>query len=332
MSKIIKWGMIGTGAVTETKSGPGFYKAENSKLVAVTGIEIDQVKDYAKRHNVEHVFVTPEELISSDLVDTIYIATPPKYHKYYALKAIEAKKNVYIEKPIATTLEDCLEIKEAAEKNGVKIFTAFYRRGMKKFKKIKELIDSKKIGKIRYVDITLNQEIPENIKIGEALPWRFKKEISGGGIFLDMGIHTIDILDYIISPIKNIQSLVKNQGGYYEVEDIVTTIIEFENGALGVGKWCFSSFEWNDKITIIGSEGKIEFECFNNNDVKLITKQEIIEYKFDDIVHVQQPYIQEIINELLGKEKHSGSLESSIRAQKLADQILKEYNNEIKER
>ncbi|MEG2688284.1 MAG: Gfo/Idh/MocA family oxidoreductase, partial [Clostridia bacterium] len=190
----VRWGMIGTGEVTEVKSGPGLYKARNSKLVAVTGVDLEQVKDYAKRHNVEKVFLNPEELIKSDLVNAVYIATPPKYHKYYALKSIEAKKDVYIEKPIATTFEECLEIKEAAERNNVKVFTAFYRRGMEKFKKIKELVDLKKIGDVRYVDITLNQQIPIDIKNGKDLPWRFKKDISGGGIFLDMGIHTIDIL------------------------------------------------------------------------------------------------------------------------------------------
>ncbi|MBC2850918.1 Gfo/Idh/MocA family oxidoreductase [Cetobacterium sp. 8H] len=322
----VRWGMIGTGEVTEVKSGPGLYKARNSKLVAVTGVDLEQVKDYAKRHNVEKVFLNPEELIKSDLVNAVYIATPPKYHKYYALKSIEAKKDVYIEKPIATTFEECLEIKEAAERNNVKVFTAFYRRGMEKFKKIKELVDLKKIGDVRYVDITLNQQIPIDIKNGKDLPWRFKKDISGGGIFLDMGIHTIDILDYIIGPIKNIQSLVKNQGGYYDVEDIVTTIMDFENGVIGIGKWCFSTFEWKDEVIIVGSEGKIEFSCFNNGNVKIITHQGIEEFIFADLIHVQQPYIQEIVNELLSGKKHSGSLESSIRAQEISDEVLKKYN------
>lgn len=322
----VRWGMIGTGAVTEVKSAPGLYKAKNSKLLGVTGLEIEQVKDYAKRHNVENIFLSAEELINSDLIDAIYIATPPKFHKEYALKAINAKKHVYIEKPIATTYEECLEIKLAAERNNVKVFTAFYRRGMEKFKKIKELIDLKKIGEVRYVDITLNQEIPEEIKNGETLPWRFKKDIAGGGIFLDMGIHTIDILDYIVGPIKKVQSIVKNQGGYYEVEDIVTSIIEFENGSVGVGKWCFSTFEWKDEIIFVGSKGKIECSCFNNEKVKLTTSQGIEEFTFDNLEHVQQPYIQEIVNELLGEKKHSGSLESSIRAQKISDEVLKQYN------
>lgn len=324
MNKIM-WGMIGTGAVTEVKSGPALYKATNSKLIAVTGINEEQVKDYAKRHNVENVFLNPEELISSDLINTIYIATPPKFHKYYALKCIEAKKNIYIEKPIALSFQECLEIQKSAEKNKVKVFTAFYRRGMEKFKKIKELVDTKQIGEIRYVDITLNQEVTEDIKCGKELPWRLKKEISGGGIFLDMGIHTIDILDYILSPIKEVKSFVKNQGKYYDVEDIVTVIMEFDNGILGVGKWCFSTFEWEDKITIFGSKGKIEFSCFNNEAVEMTLENEIKRYEFNNINHIQQPYIQEVVDELLGKGVHSGSIQSSMRAQKLSDKILENY-------
>lgn len=99
--KTIHWGMIGCGDVTEVKSGPGFYKAENSILQAVTSLRIERAKDYAKRHNVPKIYENVDKLISDPSIDAIYIATPPAFHKEYAIKCAKARKAVYIEKPMA---------------------------------------------------------------------------------------------------------------------------------------------------------------------------------------------------------------------------------------
>ncbi|MGL4732863.1 MAG: Gfo/Idh/MocA family protein [Fusobacteriaceae bacterium] len=321
----VRWGMIGTGAVTEKKSAPGLYKAKNSQLKGVYGIDSEQVKDYAIRHNVELVFGDVDEMIAHPEIDAIYIATPPSVHKEYALKSIAAGKPVYIEKPMATNYEDCLEIEEFAKEKNVKVFTAFYRRGMEKFKKVKEIISKGEIGEVRYVDVILQQTVEASGYDKEKLPWRLVGKVSGGGIFLDMGIHTIDILDYILGEITEIKSLVGNQAGLYDVEDIVTTTWKFKNGVQGIGRWCFTAFENIDKVEIVGNKGKVVFSCFDETSVKLYKKYSKEEFQYKNPEHVQQPYIQEIVNEILGREIHSGSLESSVRSQFIADEVLREY-------
>lgn len=323
--KIVRWGMIGTGAVTEKKSAPGLYKAENSVLKGVYGIDLNQVKDYAKRHNVELVFENVDDLINSKDIDAIYIATPPSVHKEYALKAILAGKDVYIEKPMATNYEDCLEIQKLAVEKNVKVFTAFYRRSMEKFQKVKKLVEEKAIGEVRYVDVVLQQTVERSGYSKENLPWRLVGSVSGGGIFLDMGIHTIDILDYILGEITEVKSVVSNQAKLYDVEDIVTATWKFKNGVHGIGKWCFTAFENIDKVEIVGNMGKIVFSCFDEEPVKLYTLDKVEEFKYENPEHVQQPYIQGIVNEILGIGKHDGSLESSVRSQYISDEVLREY-------
>lgn len=321
----IRWGMIGTGAVTEKKSGPGFYKAHNSELKGVMNIDMDQAKDYARRHKVDLAFDSAKELINNSEIDAVYVATPPAFHKEYALMAIRAGKPVYIEKPMATSYEECLEIKELALKNKVKVFTAFYRRGMEKFQGIKKLIDNGEIGTVRYVNVVLHQRPEEGDYNKENLPWRLRGEISGGGKFLDMGIHTLDILDYIISPIEEVVSLVGNQGNLYEVEDIVTVTWKFQNGAHGIGAWSFTCGENTDRIEIVGNRGKISFSCFDDKPVVVAKDGMEKTFAFKSPEHVQQPFIQCIVDELLGKGEHPGSLESAIRSQLIADKILEEY-------
>jgi predicted dehydrogenase len=149
--KEVCWGFIGCGDVTEKKSGPAFNKVEGSRVVAVMRRNSQLVKDYAYRHKIPKWYDDPEKLLNDPEVNAIYIATPPLYHKEYAIRALEAGKPVYVEKPMAASYEDCLEMNLAAEKAGLPLFVAYYRRKLPYFLKIKELVESGKVGKIRLI-------------------------------------------------------------------------------------------------------------------------------------------------------------------------------------
>src|SRR5688500_6941059 len=105
--KIIRWGIIGVGNVCETKSGPGFYKAPDSQLLAVMRRDSEKARDYATRHNVPLWYNNAEELLSNPDIDAVYIATPPAQHKDYAIAAIAAGKHVYIEHPVTLNAAEC---------------------------------------------------------------------------------------------------------------------------------------------------------------------------------------------------------------------------------
>ncbi|MDF2504978.1 Gfo/Idh/MocA family oxidoreductase [Clostridium sp.] len=326
--KTIHWGMIGCGDVTEVKSGPGFYKAENSILQAVTSLRIERAKDYAKRHNVPKIYENVDKLISDPSIDAIYIATPPVFHKEYAIKCAKARKAVYIEKPMAQTYKECLEVIEECKKTNTPAFVAYYRRAMERFKKIKEIVDSKIIGDVRFVNVALYQKAAKEDYNRDNLPWRLIPKIAGGGKFLDMGVHTIDILDFMFGSFDEVQGKASNQGGLYEVEDIVTANWKFKNGIHGTGIWCFTAFENYDNIEIVGDKGKIYFEFFSEKPIYVKTEGELVEYQYDNPKHVQQPFIQSVVNELIGKGTCPGNLESAARASKVADEILREYRVE----
>lgn len=326
--KTVHWGMIGCGDVAEVKSGPGFYKSENSTLQAITSRRLERAKDYANRHNVSTVYEKADNLINSPDIDAVYIATPPASHKEYAIKCARAGKPVYIEKPMAETYKDCMEIIEECKKTNTPAFVAYYRRAMERFKKIKEIVNRKIIGNIRFVNVALYQKAAKEDYNRNSLPWRLIPEIAGGGKFLDMGVHTIDILDFIFGPFLEVDGKASNQAGLYEVEDIVTANWKFKNGVHGTGTWCFTSFENYDRVEIIGNKGKIYFEFFSENPIYVKTKEGIEKYQYNDPKHVQQPFIQSIVNELTGNGKCQGDLESAARTSKVADEILKSYRIE----
>ena len=92
----IRWGMIGCGAVAEVKSGPGFYKADNSKLLAVTSADPALTKSFAERHGVPKAYETSEQLVADAEVDAVYVATPPSSHKPLSLLVAKAGKHVAV--------------------------------------------------------------------------------------------------------------------------------------------------------------------------------------------------------------------------------------------
>ena len=321
--KNVRWGMIGTGSVTEVKSGPGFYKSENSELVGVYNRSIDKARDWASRHGIKKVYSSIEEMLADD-IDAVYIATPPNVHKEYAIRCIEAGKIPYIEKPMAMDYNECLDILEKSKEYNIPVYVAFYRRGMEKYLKIKELLDDGIIGKLRFVDVRQIMK-PEASDYQENQPWRVKSKITRGGKFIDMGVHVLDILDFFFGNIVEVSGIAKNLEGLYDVEDTVSASFTFENGVVGNGMWCYVANHEEEYVKIVGEKGYMLFEGLGYGNVTIVKddKSEILE--FTSPQHVAQPYIQRVVNEILGIEESTASIISAANVTRVTDEILKDY-------
>ena len=142
--KTIRWGMIGCGDVAEVKSGPGFYKADNSTLVAVMRRNGALAQDFAKRHKVPRWHDDAEAIINADDIDAVYIATLTDSHLDYALRCAKAGKPVYVEKPMAMDYAQCRTMIDAAKAAKVPLWVGYYRRALPRFLKVKELLESRR--------------------------------------------------------------------------------------------------------------------------------------------------------------------------------------------
>jgi predicted dehydrogenase len=326
----VRWGIIGCGDVTEVKSGPAFQKVPCSQLVAVMRRDAARAADYAARHDVPTWYSDADQLINDPNVSAVYVATPPDTHAFYAKKAIEAGKPVYIEKPMCRTYTECLEVNTLAAEKGVKVFVAYYRRTLPNFGKVKELIDSGEIGEVRMVTIQLWKH--QNEKEGAEMHWHVDPSVGGGGHFYDLASHQFDCLDFLLGPIAAVKSIVKNQSKIYSAEDILSVAFEFENGVVGSGSWCFNSGEINDRdtIEIIGTKGRIEFSTFGFIPVKLVTLAAEKSFDFPKPNHVQQNLIEQVVNDILDDDTSVSTGESGARTNKILEEIVTEYYQQIK--
>ena len=270
--KILRWGFIGCGEVTEKKSGPAFSEIEGSSVVAVMSRQERKARSYAERHGIPKWYTDAQELVDDPDVNAIYIATPPSSHATFAIMAMKAGKPVYIEKPLAASYEDCARINRISAETGVPCFVAYYRRYLPYFQKVKELVDNGTIGKV--INVQIRFAVPPrelDYTRPQELPWRLQPDIAGGGYFYDLAPHQLDLLQHIFGVIIEARGIRANRGGLYEAEDSVSACFEFESGLPGSGSWCFVGHESarEDCIEIIGDKGLMNFSVFDYKPIVL---------------------------------------------------------------
>ena len=321
----VRWGIIGVGDVTEGKSGPGFQRAERSELVAVMRRNGDLAADYARRHGVPSWYSDADELINDPDVDAVYVATPPDSHRDYVLRVARAGKPVYVEKPMARTAAECEEMISACEGAGVDLFVAYYRRAMPRFATVKELLTSGRIGELRSVTIRNERPAPADGTVSEG--WRVDPTISGGGHFVDLGSHTLDLLDWLLGPVTHASGVATNRGGRYPAEDLVTAVLTFRSGVEGVGLWSYDSSRHTDEVEVVGTEGSLRFSCFAGEPLRLVTADgtEEIEAPYPEVV--QLPLIQAVVDALTGVGASPSDGRSAVRTARVVDTLLSEYRD-----
>ena len=324
---MIRWGIIGCGNVTEVKSGPAFSKVNNSQLLAVMRRDALLAEDYAKRHKVPRFYSKAEDLINDNDIDAVYIATPPGSHAEYAIEVLKAGKPVYIEKPMAVNYSECVRINKAAEKYRQPVFVAFYRRTLPGFLKIKDLIESGSIGKVRFVQLQIYSYLSVDEKAGR-LPWRVIPEISGGGHFFDLASHQLDYLDFLFGPVLKTESLSINQAGLYEAEDFVTAGFVFRNNIAATGTWCFtlSPESVRDSLEFFGEKGMIKTSTFTFEPIVLINENGRQEFINERPEHIQYFLIEQIVKFLSGERSDAVSTGiTAARTSRVMDEVVKKY-------
>jgi predicted dehydrogenase len=320
----IRWGILGCGDVCKVKSGPGFQKARDSELTAVMRRDRRLAEDFARRYGVGAFYDSADELINDPNVTAVYIASPPGSHLELALKVAAAGKPAYVEKPMARTHAECTLMVRAFEQAKQPLFVAYYRRALDRFIKAKELIDSGRLGNIVSVDVRYASD--GQLRLDPAqLPWRVQAEHAGGGLFLDLASHSLDVLDFFFGPLQDVSGEAIKVASPGDVEDRVVLRFLTLTGARGSGSWNFSSPNKEDLISIEGTAGVLRLSTFGDTPVELETSSGSEAFPLPNPVHIQQPLIQSIVDSLLGRGTCPSSGVSGARTSLVMDRALASY-------
>lgn len=318
--RILQWGIIGCGDVTEHKSGPAFNLAQDSVLKAVMRRDGARAEDYARRHGVPRWYGDADELIQDPDINAVYIATPPSSHADYAIRCLERGKDVYLEKPLARNPEEAAGIARALTGSQGKLSVAHYRRAQPMFLKIRALLDQGAIGSVRLVSLRMLQPAGSDIIAPSKENWRVDPAISGGGYFHDLAPHQLDLMLYFFGGVTQAHGFSENQAGLYQADDLVTGEILFESGIIFQGCWSFAvpEQEKSDICEIIGSDGKISFPVFGS-EATLLQHGKSYRMEFPPLAHVQQPMIEQVCAYFQDQGPNPCSLEEAIRSLEIMD-------------
>ncbi len=271
--KKLKWGVIGCGGIADRRTIPGMVLADNAECYAVMDINAEVAESVKIKYNATFATDSVDELLNQD-IDAVYIATPVFCHKEQVFKAADKGVHILLEKPMGITSEEAIEIKEYCDKKNVILGVGFMMRFHTVHQLIKEHIEKGTLGEIVSAYAKFNCWSPVS-----PVKWRQTKAFSGGGTMMDMGIHCIDLLQYLTGlTAKEVTGMCGNQiFEYPDTEDAASAVLRMDNGALftiesnfnipdSIGGCKFEIYGTKGAISADGTIGQVE-----NGDVKLTT-------------------------------------------------------------
>jgi predicted dehydrogenase len=251
----VKWGVIGAGGIADRRTIPGMILADNARLVSVMEVNMKLAEKIREKYGAIRAYDNVDELIADPDVEAVYIASPVAFHKEQAIKAAKAKKHILLEKPVSLVTADCEEVERVCREEGVMAAVGFMMRFHAYHQKMKEIISNGKLGDIVSCRAQLTCWYPE---IQGA--WRQIKALSGGGALMDMGIHCIDLIQFITgSKARKVAAFTGTKTFGYEVDDSASLIFENDKGA-----YCYVDANFNIpdaaarcRLEIYGTKGSM---------------------------------------------------------------------------
>lgn len=268
-----------------------YAKNPDCEIVAIASRTVEHAKVVSERFNIPNIYVGRnnwKNLLDKEELDIVSICTPNYLHAPIVLKAIEKNCNILCEKPIAISREELSQIEEKLKNTNIIFFTSFQKRYNPVFKLLKDIIKKDVLGKIISARYYFSHYGP--YKSWQAISeekWFFDSEKAGGGVLLDLGVHCIDILRYLLGEYDIVNGINFNTSCInMQDEDNCNVLFRFKNDALGfiTASWCNEPLE---TVDIFGTKGYIKLDLTNKNFVSYGPRklkkneflQSLIEYK-----------------------------------------------------
>lgn len=228
---MFKIAIIGCGAITQTHIS--FLKeVDDVKIVALCDIQIERAQKYKEAYlNDAIIFDDYIKMLDEVKPDAVHICTPHYLHSEMAIQALKRNINVLLEKPVAITQNQVDALLKAEKESTAKICISFQNRYLKRNKKVKELVESGKTGKILHINADVLWHRTE--KYYTDSHWRGFIASEGGGVMINQAIHTLDLIHWFCGDIDTVCATTANYRlqDYIDVEDTANAYLTFKNGA-----------------------------------------------------------------------------------------------------
>ncbi len=282
--------LIGAGAISQTHS-LALKRTTLSRLVAVCDINDQAANSLAEPHGAQ-AFGSLEQLLAEQSFDAAIVSTPPNSHPEICVELLERGIHVLCEKPMAVNLELAQKMFHASRVSGAKLTMASKFRHVDDVRAAKSLIDSGTIGEI----VLFENMFTANVDMRSR--WNSNPEVSGGGVLIDNGTHSVDIMRYLLGPLSELRVVEGKRLQSPDVEDTVKIFVRSNAGVLGDIDLSWSiNKEQPAYINVYGSEGTI---CVGWQESKYRRSQDQTWTVFGHGYDKVQAFVDQLDNFVLG--------------------------------
>ncbi len=253
----IGWGIIGCGNISGSHRA-AVEAVPAAQLVACCDIVEEKGRAFAQAAGCKY-YKHLEDMLQDDEIQAVSICTPSGMHAQHAIMAAQAGKHILCEKPLDVTLKKIDDMIAAAEAHKVKLAGVFQRRTYESTRKVREAVRTGKLGKLVLGDCY--QKYFRSHEYYASGDWRATWELDGGGALMNQGVHGLDLIMYIMGPVKRVSAYCRRLVRNIAVEDTAVAIVEYENGAVGVLEGTTSVTPgYGCWVEISGDDGTIKLE------------------------------------------------------------------------
>lgn len=223
--------LVGAGSICRTHIDAFEGLDGRAKIVAVVSRGLESAKKVIKEKGLDaRAYSDYKEALEKETCDIVSIITPPASHKEIAVYCLEAGKHVLVEKPMASSLEECQAMIDAAERNGKKLGVIAQSRFLTPVYRTKKLLESRMCGKLLYTQVN---SFWYRGKSYYDLAWRGQWANEGGGCTLVHAVHHIDLLNWMAGMPETVTSVIGNLAhDNSEEEDLSMSILKYPDGSM----------------------------------------------------------------------------------------------------
>jgi predicted dehydrogenase len=227
--KKIRVAIVGAGFIGNYHAR-ALSNAGNAELALACALPRAAVEKFAATYGVPEVTCEVRDVARRDDIDAVIIATPNKFHAPFALAMLHSGKDVLVEKPMAMNLKEAQAIAAEAKKHKRVVATGHMWRFDTEVNYIRQVVMDGTIG-----EVVKTKGYGIHVNWGPA-GWFTEKKLAGGGALVDMGVHALDTVRYIMNDPrpKSVFSVIRTAYGDYDVDDMGLTMIKWSNGAVSV--------------------------------------------------------------------------------------------------
>jgi predicted dehydrogenase len=272
-TKKVRYAPIGLGVISTQHFMPGTRIGQFGEIKGLVSGHPDKAHKFAAEYGVPegniYNYENFDKIRDNPEIDAVYVGLPNSMHAEYVIRAAEAGKHVFCEKPMATSLKDCENMIAACRKNNRKLMIGYRCHFQSSHLKAREVVRSGAIGKVEVIEGAAGFNIQPGV-------WRLNKALAGGGPLMDIGIYALNASRFVLgedpAEVRAFSSSDPSDSRFKEVEENVSWTMKFPSGALASMTSTYGANQ-DGFLRVHGSRGTVEINGFGYAGIGLTVRQ-----------------------------------------------------------